>query len=280
MISLTATNHILEINTSADSDIDVLVSFVDHTSTGGTLGDQQTLITTATNTTILSAPASSTQRQVKMVSIYNTSTSTTNTIIVKKDIGGTEYEIFRGILLPFERIEYNDGQGWESFANSGVKKASLNQGTSPTSSSLQTVVLTSDVVNNNATANTLQDVTGLSFPVTNGKTYYFKFFISYDAAAQGGGSRWTVGGVTTTRISYISQHSLSTTTQTTNYANAVDLPAAANGTSYSTTGNSAVVEGIVVASANGSLQLKFASEIASSAITAKAGSVCYYQELA
>ena len=52
MISLTATSQILEITTIAATAVDVLVSYVDHTTSGGVLGDQNTLITTATTTTI------------------------------------------------------------------------------------------------------------------------------------------------------------------------------------------------------------------------------------
>lgn len=112
MIALTSTNQIIELNTSAASDIDVVVSFVDHTSTGGTLGTQDTLITTATDTTILSAPAASTQRQVKVISISNTS-ATSNTITVKKDIGGTKYTIITTVLLQDQRLEYTDSLGWD-----------------------------------------------------------------------------------------------------------------------------------------------------------------------
>ena len=45
------------------------------------------------------------------------------------------------------------------------------------------VTITSTVTNNNAVANTLQDVTGLSFNVTAGTRYRFKFVIFYTAAA-------------------------------------------------------------------------------------------------
>jgi hypothetical protein len=278
MITLIATNQTLELNTSATSNIDVSISYVDHTTTGGTLGTQDTLITSATDTTILSAPASSTQRQVKMISINNTST-TINAVTIKKDVGGTEYDIIRVQLSQFERLEYTDMLGWEVYSSSGGRKSSINQGSSPTSSSLQTIVLTSDVTNNNAVANTLQDVTGLSFPVNNGKTYWFKFTCRYDSAATTTGSRWTVGGVTITSIAYLSNYALSTTGTTTNLANNVDLPSTSNTGSPFTTGNIAIIEGIVTPSADGDLKCRFASEVANSAITAKAGSVVYYQEI-
>lgn len=279
MIALTATNQILELNTSSTSNIDVIVSFTDHTTTGGTLGTQDALITTATNTTILSAPASSTQRQVKMISINNTS-STTNTVIVKKDVGGTEYDIIRAVLSENERLEYTDMLGWEVYANSGGRKSSINQGNSPTSSSISANVLASNVVNNNATANTIQDVTGLSFPVIANKTYWFRFQIQYSAAATTTGSRWAINGPSITRLNYISEYSLTTTTTTRNTQNtAYDLPAASNATSATTGSNWAIIEGMITVSADGNVIARFASEVASSAITALAGSVVHYQQL-
>lgn len=279
MIALTATNQTLEINTASASNIDVIVSFTDHTTTGGTLGTQDSLITTATDTTILSAPASSTQRQVKMISINNTS-ATTNTVIVKKDIGGTEYDIIRAVLSENERLEYTDMLGWEVYANSGGRKSSINQGNSPTSTSISASVLASDVVNNNAIANTIQDVTGLSFPVVNGKTYWFQFQIQYSAAATTTGSRWSINGPATTRINYMSEYSITTTTTTRNAQfTAYDLPSACNATSATTGSNWAIIEGMITVSADGNVIARFASEVASSAITALAGSVVYYQQL-
>jgi hypothetical protein len=279
MISLTTTSQILEVTTSATTAVDVLVSYVDHTTSGGLLGDQNTLITTATTTTVLAAPAASTQRQVKMINIMNTG-ATANIITVKKDISATEYDILTVSLAQNERLEYLDGKGWTAFANSGAVKQSINQGASSITSGLSSTVLGSNVINNNATANTIADVTGLSFPVTNGKTYWFQFNIQYTAAATATGSRWSINGPTTTRLNYRSEYSLTTTTTTLNTQNtAYDLPAASNATSALTTGNWATIEGMITPSADGTVTARFASEIASSAITALAGSVVYYQQL-
>ena len=43
--------------------------------------------------------------------------------------------------------------------------------------------------------------------------------------------------------------------------------------------NIAIIEGLISASANGSVTARFASEISNSAIVAKAGSVVYYQRV-
>lgn len=142
-----------------------------------------------------------------------------------------------------------------------------------TAPSPQTVVtMPSDVVNNNATADTLATATGLSFTVVSGTTYHFSALINYTAATTTTGSRWTVTGpASPTTLSYISTNTLTATTQTVNYAAAYGVPAAANAGSL-TTGNIATVEGIIKPSASGTVSIQFASGVASSAITAKAGS--------
>ena len=137
------------------------------------------------------------------------------------------------------------------------------------------VVLSADVVNNNATANTIADVTGLSFAVVSGGTYFFRFNIWYQAAAGTTGSRWSVNGPTAAHIAYRANYSLTTTSETViSGSNAYGLPNASNATSAVTTsgGNMAIIEGFIVATADGTVIARFASEISGSAITAKTGS--------
>jgi hypothetical protein len=134
------------------------------------------------------------------------------------------------------------------------------------------VVLGSDQTNNNATACTIADVTGLSFAVTSGTTYRFHATINYTSAATGTGSRWSINGPTTSLLSYTSSYSLTTTTQTLNYATAYDTPAGCSATSAATAGNLAILEGVIKPSANGTVTVRFASEVSGSAVIAKAGS--------
>lgn len=286
MITLTAITHILELTTGSATDIDVFISYVDHTSTGGTLGDQQTLITTATTTTILSAPAASTQRQIKTIIVNNTSASS-NAVVVKKDISGTEYDLFTVTLGPNEAAHFTDMKGWKVFTNSGATKESCNQGIAPISTSMSAVVLDSDKTNNNGTANTIADVTGLSFPVTTG-TYWFRFVIWYTSAATATGSRWTINGPANSLLGYRQSWGLSaagtsgTDVMTEHNAGAYDTPAASNASSPTATSgqaNIAIIEGLITPTANGTVIARFASEISASAIVAKAGSVVYYQKL-
>lgn len=130
--------------------------------------------------------------------------------------------------------------------------------------------LPSDQVNNNGVADTLQNVTGLSFDVIAGKIYRFRFQIVFDAAATTTGSRWTVNGPGITSLDYRGTWSTGTTTVT-NRANAADTwdDGAVTGTSI-LNGNIAVVDGMFVPSADGTVIARFSSEVAGSAITAKA----------
>jgi hypothetical protein len=128
------------------------------------------------------------------------------------------------------------------------------------------VTLGADVINANATANTLADCTGLSFAVTSGTRYRFYALIWYTSAAVTTGSRWTLNGPTVTNLAYQSTYTLTATTITTNFATAYAIPALSNASSL-TAGNIATIEGTILPSANGTVVVQFASEIASSAIT-------------
>lgn len=137
-----------------------------------------------------------------------------------------------------------------------------------TEAGLTRTFLPNDVVNNNVTANTLADATGLSFDIVANTTYYFKFFIVFTSAATTTGSRWTINGPATTFLHYTSQYTLTATSITNNAGmSAYNSPSGANASAL-TSGNIAIIEGIIRPSANGTLIARFASEITLSSITA------------
>lgn len=141
-------------------------------------------------------------------------------------------------------------------------------------------VLSADVTNNNAVANTIADVTGLSFSVTAGTTYKFRFVIIYTAAATTTGARFSINGPATTILHYRSENSLTATSRTFNDGlSSYNLPAASNASSAATGSNIAVIEGVITPSASGTVIARFASEVASSAIVVKAKSYVEYQTL-
>jgi len=135
------------------------------------------------------------------------------------------------------------------------------------------VVLANDKTNNNAIANTLEDVTGFAFPVVSGESYYFDIFILYDSALASNGARFTVNGGTATRLTYLSDMSNAAVGRATNSLNAYQLPAAASANSAYTTGNFGKIEGIILAGSNTPVQVQCASESSGVAITLRAG-VC------
>jgi len=137
-----------------------------------------------------------------------------------------------------------------------------------TTSVVTRVFLPGDVANSNAVANTIADVTGLSFPVVANTTYKFKFFIVYTSAATTTGSRWSINGVANTFMNYTSQYTLTATSITNNAGvSAYNTPSGVSASSLAA-GNICIIEGMIRPTANGDIIARFASEISSSAITA------------
>lgn len=282
MLILTATTDNLQAvlgGSVTANQLQCVASWRDVTTSAYTPGRTLALTNNTTDVNIVPAPASSTQRVVDYLSIYNADTASA-TVTVKLDANGTEYVLFRAIIGAGERIEYQEGLGFRVMNNLGAQKNSNNEGAHAVSSSISTVVLASDQTNNNATLNTIQDVTGLSFAVTAGSLYWFQFDIYYTAAATTTGSRWSINGPSSpTVLAYRSEYTLTATSTTRNaMLQTYDLPAASNATSAAGT-NYAQIEGLIQPSSNGTLIARFASEVANSAIVAKAGSMVHYQQL-
>lgn len=255
----------------------VIASWRDITATTYSPGQSNGATNSTTDVTLVGSPAASTQRVIDYVSIFNADTVAA-TVTVKLDDNSTQRTITKVTLDVGERLEYAEGKGWTAYAISGASKV-LNTWSAPITG-LQSVVLGSDVTNNNATANTIADVTGLSFSVTAGNKYWFRFIIPYTSAATTTGSRWSITGpAAPTLLNYTSHYTLTATSETVNSATAYDTPSGASASSL-TAGNVAIIEGIIVPSANGTVIARFASEVSSSAVVAKAGAVCYYQQVA
>jgi hypothetical protein len=289
MLLLTGTSDKIQVVTSAAVAMEVHASYVDNASGTITPGRQNTEISTSTTTDIVGSPGASTQRNVQTIIIRNNHASSSNDVTVRHTDGTTAVDIFKATLAFGEAIQYLDGVGFQVLTNAGSIKQSINQGNNATSSSLSTVVLGSDQTNNNGTANTIADVTGLSFAVTSGNKYWFRFVIWYTAAATTTGSRWAINGPATTLLAYKTNLGLSaagtagTDVMTDVNQAAYDSPAASNATSPTSTAgqaNIAIIEGLIQPSANGTVVARFASEVSASAIVAKAGSVCFYQQVA
>ena len=121
-IILKSTSEQLEVLTSSTADIDYQINWADIVlASGATPGSSEGKITTAGTTTIVAAPAASTYRLVKSVTLKNIHASTTNSLTIKKDISATEYQL-TGVtdLQAGESLMYNDAIGWRKFTAGGV----------------------------------------------------------------------------------------------------------------------------------------------------------------
>ncbi len=280
MLLLASTSDLLRLITSSTANLDVHCSWVDGVS-AITPGRTNTPISTATTTTIVGSPAASTYRTVKSMMVRNRHASTSNVVTVVHTDGTNAMELIKVTLAAGWTLYYEEAAGfWLVDAFGRNQTASYGNVGVATPSGMTTVLLGSDVTNNNATANTIADVTGLSFSVLNGKTYLFEFDIIFTAAATTTGSRWSINGPTTTFLNYESIYALTSTSATFNaMLQAYDNPSGANATSATTGNNWAKINGIIRPSADGTVIARFASEISSSAIVAKAGSVVRYQQV-
>lgn len=139
------------------------------------------------------------------------------------------------------------------------------------------VALTSAYTNTSA-ANTPEDVTGFLFPVVNGGTYYFRIVGVLSVTVATTGFRMIIDGPTTSYLGYRNIWPIGPTTQSINHGlTAYNLPASSSTATAATTGNVAVIEGVLTASADGDIQVRIASEIAGGGgLTIEPGSIIEY----
>jgi hypothetical protein len=113
MLLLTSTSDLVRLVTgTATSTIEVHTSYVDVNGTTITPGRTNTLITTATTTTIVGSPAASTQRNVKAIYCTNDSLGTSCSVGVEHTDGTNVVELIQFILLPGENLGYREDGSW------------------------------------------------------------------------------------------------------------------------------------------------------------------------
>ena len=156
----------------------------------------------------------------------------------------------------------------------GIVTAASNGGAGGAS----TLAITSDVVNNNATPNTLAD-TGLEFTATSGVLYSFEVKGHFTSAVSTTGARFVIDGPALTRLSLRSLWSSSSTALNIYAAieayNSPSTPSA----SVNTNGNVLEMIGFIRVSSTGLVKVRFSSEIASSAITLLSGSYIRWEAI-
>ena len=280
MIILTQTTDKIQVKLSgvvSTNQLHCYSVFRDTTTTGITPSRNVVLTNNTTAVDLVGSPSSSTQRNVEYLNVYNADTSSATVTFLFND-NGTTYEINVATLLPGEKVEYQSGIGFKVLDCFGSNKISIEYQPIPLTSGFTTVILGTDYTNSNATLNTLEDITGYSFPVTSGKTYWFRFQFLVTSVVTATGHRVSINGPTTSELSYYTLLVASTSSAGAFWNAAYGLPSTTTATTPAT-GGMGYLEGIATFSANGTLIGRVASEVANSGVTIKAGSVIYYRQL-
>lgn len=193
--------------------------------------------------------------------------------------GANQAKLYGCHISVGETLSYNHKKGWTLRDKYGRIKEEEHIEVYSKNMTYSRVVLTSDVINDNAVANTMEDITGLEFSGDySNKRYWFRFVIFYVTSLTTNGARFSIDHSDLTDVKYHSFYQSSASARVRNAGlNAVDLPASAS-VGGGTVSNISIIEGIL--ETNGSpgdyLTARFASELNTSTITAKAGSFGEY----
>lgn len=258
----------------ATTQLKCYAAYNDTTTTSITPGRNATLTNNTTAVDLVSSPPGSTQRLVSYLSVYNSDTANA-TVTVNVVSTSTSYPVFSSTLMSGDKLEYQQGDGFKIIGSGGSIRMLPSQSGPNLTSNLQYAYVSADLTTNTTT---YIDITGLSFPVKAGKRYYFNFIIPYTSSQTFNGIKFSVNGPTNSYLAYYSVYPSSTTAVTYNNGlSGYDLPSAV----VSNTSLIGIVklEGIVYATADGTLIGRYAGEAGANNIAAKKGAVVFYSEL-
>lgn len=126
-IILADTDDTLQVITaSAVTTTFMYASWADITTTTLTPGASDAQVTTAVTTTLVAAPGTSTQRQVKGFTIRNSHASSSNAITVQFHDGATATELVKYTLLAGETLQWTEDRGFVVMDASGQLKAAID----------------------------------------------------------------------------------------------------------------------------------------------------------
>ncbi len=129
MLTLSATNQKIELETGAALSTDWTVSYADRDADEFSRGSNQGNVSTATTTDISGSPASGYQRVIGQLTVTNRSAVTAQTIRIKKDVAGTDYHLTGEITLqPGESLHYSSATGFEFIGTSASSGSGVNDG--------------------------------------------------------------------------------------------------------------------------------------------------------
>lgn len=286
MLLLTSTADKIQIVTATTAGIDVHSSFADVDNAGAvTLGRKNTKITTATTTDVVLSPAASTSRNVKSIHVANVHASASNQITIQHTDGTNVVQLESLTLLAGERVSYREGVGMRLIDASGIEKVNAPI----LSGQYEVSRLAADVSNSTVTP---AKITGIDVVAGPG-TYLFEYFILYQTSVATTGVRFGVNHTgTVTSIVYdmfgTSGDTTATATQTgaqsqaitattgglmeawSQRAKSTTAPLITSGTDLLTADMLIYINGLMIVTVSGNLELYHASETAA-ATTVRAG---------
>lgn len=116
----------LEMVRSAAVDIDVIANWIDITTAAVAEDSTLNKFTTAATADLLAAPAASTTRKIKFLSIRNIHASSSNTLTIQLNTSGTSHRLMAITLLAGEAVVFVEGQGWIYYgADGSIKDAAV-----------------------------------------------------------------------------------------------------------------------------------------------------------
>jgi hypothetical protein len=245
--------------------------------------NNQTITNGVTAVDLVSSPASSTQRLVEYISVYNSDTQPSSVTIRFSD-NGTYYTLFKARIQQGDKLEYSDKDGFKTVTKSGSVRKNQAILAHPVNSSQSAALLPNDVVASSVVANgnNNSQAVPFGFPVTSGSTYYFRIAGFFNSSATTNGARFnlTVPSIGA-NVGYYYWTSLTSGTWTTGYAvTNPTTPTTIGTTSPSTSGNVFIIDGFVSAGADGFVGISVASdEVSPSSITFKGGNRIFYHKV-
>jgi hypothetical protein len=232
--------------------------------------------TGTTEINIVDSPASLTQRVVDYISVYNSDTAS-STVTIEFYDNGSIYDLCIVNLSVGEKIEYQEGCGFKIISTDGSIKIGENIAGLTESSTIKFVLKTGDT---NTTSTSFSDITDLSFSVTAGKTYWFRFVIPYATSVTSNGIKLSINGpASPTYLAYFVEVANGASTLGLRKALSTYDATPTSTNSASTTSNIGIIEGVIKPSSNGTLIGRFGNEAAGQSNTIKAGAMIKYLEI-
>lgn len=135
MILLKNTTSTLKLITASATPISVAVVYEiiagGSTPTHGGVDVQLSNITTATTTTILSAPTTGLRYEVRSIMIHNTHLTSSNAVVVNQDENGTLYKHFDCVIGGDEKLQFHRDGGWTRLNKRGVLVSDISENSLP-----------------------------------------------------------------------------------------------------------------------------------------------------